>query len=458
MNNKRTNSNSQNILIIDDDAYMCGILEKLIKDAGYEPDIAYSGKSAMKKLDAGEYDLVFCDYRLPETTGFDILQFIKKKYLTLPVIIMTAYGDISTAVKLIKAGAEEYITKPVIPEELINLIKRTIHPRKSDDLESFGKNFILGKSEGIQKVLKHIEAVAPTDITVLINGETGSGKEYIARSIHYKSKRKDKPFIAVDCGAIPRDLANSELYGHIKGSFTGAINDKKGYFEEANGGTLFLDEVGNLSHENQVKLLRALQEKVINRVGESKNIRIDVRVIAASNEDLLKNVKEQTFREDLYHRLNGFKIHIPPLRERGEDILIFANNFLRKASKRFDKDIVDFDDEVKQMLLSYPWFGNIRELENLINRCVLLASEDTITMDVLPEEVKAYQHDHQYVDSSGIQNYALKNATQSAERRAISEALQEANFNKSKAARILNIDRKTLYNKIKQFNIEVIEK
>lgn len=446
------------ILIIDDDAYICGILEKIMKDAGFKPQIAYNGKSAIKKLQSNDFDLVFCDYRLPETTGFELLTYIKKNYPTLPVIIMTAYGEISTAVKLIKAGANDYITKPVIPEDIIRLVKRTVDYKKADDIRSFGKNFIFGKSEAIQKVFKHVEAVAPTDITVLLNGETGSGKEYIARTIHFKSKRKEKPFIAVDCGAIPRDLANSELFGHIKGSFTGAIADKKGYFEVANGGTLFLDEVGNLSHENQVKLLRALQEKVINRVGESKNIHIDVRVIAASNEDLLQNVKEHTFREDLYHRLNGFKIRIPPLREREEDVLIFAHNFLKKASKRFEKEVTEFDEEVEQMLLNYPWYGNIRELENLINRCVLLASDKKITVEVLPDEIKEYYQDTEHIEFLGKHKYALKDATQVAERKAISEALQEANYNKSKAARILNIDRKTLYNKIKQFNIEVAEK
>ena len=280
----------------------------------------------------------------------------------------------------------------------------------------------------------------------------------IARAIHYKSKRNHKPFVAVDCGAIPRDLANSELFGHIKGSFTGAIADKKGYFEVANGGTLFLDEVGNLSHENQVKLLRALQEKVINRVGESKNIGIDVRVIAASNEDLLKNVRERTFREDLYHRLNGFKIRIPPLREREEDILIFANNFVNKASKRFEKQITEIDEDVKQMLLYYPWHGNIRELENLINRCVLLAPSNTITVDVLPDELKSYYHENEQPQLSFNNKHDLKDATKVAERKAIADALRQANYNKSKAARILNIDRKTLYNKIKQFSIEVIEK
>jgi two-component system, NtrC family, response regulator HydG len=449
---------SFNILIIDDDVYICGILEKFMKDAGFNSEISYNSKTAIKKLQNQDFDLVFCDYRLPETTGYEMLEYIKNNYPSLPVIIMTAYGDISMAVKLIKAGADDYITKPVLPEDIIRLINRTVDKNKTDDIRTFGKNFIFGKSEAIQKVFRHLEAVAPTDITVLLDGETGSGKEYIARAIHFKSKRKDKPFVAVDCGAIPRDLANSELFGHIKGSFTGAIADKKGYFEVANGGTLFLDEVGNLSHENQVKLLRALQEKVINRVGESKNIGIDVRVIAASNEDLLKNVRERTFREDLYHRLNGFKIRIPPLREREEDILIFADNFLKKASKRFEKQIAEIDEDVKQMLLNYPWHGNIRELENLINRCVLLAPSNTITVDVLPDELKSYYHENEHPQFSFNNKHALKDATKVAERKAIADALQEANYNKSKAARILNIDRKTLYNKIKQFNIEVIEK
>jgi len=306
--------------------------------------------------------------------------------------------------------------------------------------------------------LEHVKIVAPTDLTVLIEGETGSGKEYIAKAIHYASARSKKPFIAVDCGAIPKELANSELFGHIKGAFTGAINNKIGYFEQAKGGTLFLDEVGNLPYENQVKLLRALQERFINKVGDNKTIKIDVRIITASNDDLLKKVEANEFREDLYHRLNGFKIHLPPLRERGEDILEFADFFIRRANKAFNKNVTGIEDEARRLIFRYNWFGNIRELQNVMNRAVLLSQTDTIKAEVLPDEIRFnnLQSDARSASSFNHSEVtALKEATLITEKEVITNALMEANFNKSKAAKMLNIDRKTLYNKIKQYEIEI---
>ncbi len=323
-------------------------------------------------------------------------------------------------------------------------------------MSSFNENFIAGKSSAIKEVLNHVELVAPTELTVLIEGETGSGKEYIARAIHYTSKRKNKPFVAVDCGAMPKDLANSELFGHVKGAFTGAINDKQGHFLEAEGGTIFLDEVGNLPYENQSKLLRALQERVISKVGENKIINVDVRVIVATNESLIKLVGENEFREDLYHRLNEFKINLPPLRERSEDIMEFVEAFIQRANKQFGKSVTGLDNEVKRLLTEYPWYGNIRELQNVINRAVLLTGTDKIQPGALPEEMryKSTQVEEDNLSHKIHKTEHLKEATELTEKEVIYNALIKVNFNKSKAAKLLNIDRKTLYNKIKLYKLE----
>ena len=317
------------ILVIDDDTYICELLVNYLQEKGNEVQGAFTGNKALKIIEKNIFDVVLCDYRLPDSDGLKLLKEIKTRRPATAVIIMTAYADVKMALRLIKNGAFDYVTKPIQPEEILSLINdATSQEREPVSETAFKDEFVTGKSEGIAKVMKHVKAVAPTELTVLIEGETGSGKEYIAKAIHYASERKDKPFIAVDCGAIPKELANSELFGHIKGAFTGAINDKRGYFEQAKGGTLFLDEVGNLPYENQVKLLRALQERIINRVGDNKTIKVDVRLISASNDDLLNQVEENEFREDLYHRLNGFKIPIPALRDRKEDLMEFAHFFI----------------------------------------------------------------------------------------------------------------------------------
>jgi two-component system response regulator HydG len=447
------------ILVIDDDTFMCDLIVNHLKQNNFEVKGTYTGRNGMKLIEKENYDIVLCDYRLPNTDGYKILQEIKLKKPLLPVIIMTAYAEVRMAVKLIKSGAYDYITKPVQPEELLRTINRALESGEEKETpDSFSEKFITGNSKAIQEVMQHVKVVAPTDLTVLIEGETGSGKEYIAKAIHYASKRSKAPFVAVDCGAIPKDLANSELFGHIKGAFTGAINNKAGYFEQAKGGTLFLDEVGNLSYENQVKLLRALQERFINKVGDNKVIKVDVRVITASNDDLLKLVEDNGFREDLYHRLNGFKIYLPPLRERDEDILEFASFFIDKANKAFSKSVEGIEEDAKKLIFRYNWYGNIRELQNVINRAVLLSKTDFIRPDVLPDEIRFNN-----LQTGGRQNNfsnhrdvkELKEATLITEKEVITNALIESNYNKSKAAKILNIDRKTLYNKINQYNIEI---
>ncbi len=449
------------ILVIDDDTYICKLLENYLDKKGYQVKVAYTGSSAIEKVKQNDFDLVLSDYRLPDRDGFDILNHVHRKDPTVPVIIMTAYKEMGTAIKLIKSGAYDYITKPLIPEEVLSLIREAISQRNhQEDSVSFEKDFIRGNSPNFQKILEHIRIVSPVNMAVIIEGETGSGKEYVARAIHFHSKRKEGPFIAVDCGALPQGVVNSELFGHIKGSFTGATFDKKGLFEQAHKGTLFLDEISNLDAENQMKLLRVLQEKTVTRIGDSRTIKVDVRLIVASNTDLLLEVKQGNLREDLYHRLNEFKIQVPPLRERGEDVLVFAEAFMNRAARRFGKQVTGFDNEVRQVLLSYHWPGNIRELRNVMTRAVLLANTPTVGMAVIPDEVKTRQAIEQNLGQlSSREGYdiKLKDAAGIAEKEAIIQALVKSNYNKSQAARLLNIDRKTLYNKIKQFNITLIE-
>lgn len=304
------------ILIIDDDPYIVTLLESYFKREGYKIFTSYKGQSALKLLLSEKIDVVLCDIRLPDFEGLDLLQRIRQLSPESVTIMMTAYGEIRAAVKSIQMGAFEYVTKPILPEEISDMVSRAVVKRQGQ-ADQTDDEFIAGDSHKMLEVIEQSKLVAPTDMSVLIQGETGSGKEYIARLIHKNSTRKNKRFMAIDCGAIPRELASSEMFGHVKGAFTGAIADKSGFFEQANGGTVFLDEIGNLNYETQVKLLRAIQQKVISRVGDSKEIKVDVRIISATNSDMLKALEERNFREDLYHRINEFKIELPPIRERG---------------------------------------------------------------------------------------------------------------------------------------------
>ena len=445
------------VLVIDDDTFMCDLLVNHLKRHEFDAEGVYTGKDGIKLVENNRFDLVLCDYRLPDTDGFKVLQEIKSKKPLLPVIIITAYAEVHLAVKLIKSGALDYLTKPVQPEEIINILNRTLKAEKGrENIATFRNNFVTGSSKAIQNVMKQVKMVAPTELTVLIEGETGTGKEFIAKAIHYTSNRRNKPFVAVDCGAIPKDLANSELFGHIKGAFTGAINDKTGYFEQAEGGTLFLDEVGNLPYQNQVKLLRALQERFISKVGDNRQIKVDIRIITASNEDLQQMVEKYEFREDLYHRLNGFKIYLPPIRERGDDIMMFVNFFIQKANKFFKKNVEGIDQEAKKLIYRYSWYGNIRELQNVMNRAVLLSQSGKITADLFPEEIRNYTALNSGLDQVNGRNIMeLKEAKLMVEKQVIVDALIKTDYNKTIAAKLLNIDRKTLYNKIAEFNIEI---
>jgi two-component system response regulator HydG len=387
----------------------------------------------------------------------DMLVEIKKTHPDTAVIIMTSFSDIRTAVKVIKLGAFEYITKPVNPEELLMIVQQSqvkdrssVSKKKATPL----KQFVQGKGEASRKLHDYIKLVAPTTMSVIIEGESGTGKEYVARSIHQLSARANAPFVAVDCGALSKDLAASELFGHVKGAFTGAVQDKMGQFEVAHTGTLFLDEVGNLSYEVQVKLLRAIQERVISPIGSNKEIRVDVRIITATNDDLSESVRRGQFREDLFHRLNEFMLHVPALRDRAMDLEEFLDFFRMSANQELGKNVLGFDDEVLRIFKGYDWPGNLRELKNVVKRAVLLTTEDWVTTSALPAEMISAARTHAVKVAPAVQVYDLKALQETQEKEMIVKTLQEVRYNKSKAARILNIDRKTLYLKMEKYNIQ----
>jgi len=448
---------SSKILVIDDDAAFCVMLKTFLQKKGYDVVNAFTGEQAREELKNTVFDVVLTDIRLPDGDGLKILKHIKENSLDARVILMTGYTDIKTAVNAMKQGAFDYVGKPINPEEILHIIglalnrkpiKETAVLTTSIPKKTASKNanpeFVKGISNNSTELNEHVSLVAPTNMSVLIIGDSGTGKEYIAHSIHQQSKRTGKPYIAVDCGAIPKELASSEFFGHLKGSFTGAVNDKTGHFEAANGGTLFLDEVGNLSYEVQVQLLRALQERKIKPVGSNHEITVDIRVIAATNEDLQEAVRRGDFREDLYHRLNEFNIKVPRLSERKKDIMVFANHFLAQANADLEKDVQGFDADVVDLFNTYDWPGNLREMKNIIKRSVLLEKTDNIHIDVLPAEMR-----------QAPANADLSSYTKANEEETIIKALEKANYNKSKAAKLLDIDRKTLYNKLKLYNLDL---
>jgi two-component system response regulator HydG len=452
----------EKILIIDDDTFICEILKKHLQNHNYKVEIAFTGKTALEHFGKQDFALVLCDYRLPNTSGLEILQKMKAIKPEIPVIIMTAYADVRMAVQLMKMGAHDYITKPIQQEELLSLIKSTLKNDTGRNKNSIQKtfvngDFVMGESPQIKHILSLVQKVAPTNMSVIIEGETGTGKEYIARYIHENSLRKNKPFMAIDCGAIPKDIANSELFGHVKGAFTGALIDKDGLFQKADGGTLFLDEIGNLTYDIQLKLLRSIQERVVSKIGENKLQKIDIRIITATNEDLLSEVRQNTFREDLYHRINEFKIKLLPLRERSTDILVFVDHFLNMANKELNREITGITPDVKEIIMNYPWYGNLRELKNVIKRSVLMAAGNVIDRSCLPDEIvfPTLPNNTDYNEKENESNSILKNASSEIEKQLIVRTIQEAGYNKSKAAKILKIDRKTLYNKIKLYDIDL---
>ncbi|MGE0637340.1 MAG: sigma-54-dependent transcriptional regulator [Bacteroidia bacterium] len=448
------------ILVIDDNVDSCFILSSYLKKEKFETEEAYSGKSALKLIDKHNFDIAFCDYRLPDFDGIDLLKELKKKNPAMGVVIMTAYADVKIAIQCVRSGALDYITKPIHHQEMVLLIRQFLDKEdKKEQKPSSSKStekYVWGKSPQSQKLLKSIELISPTDMSVIIHGESGTGKEYVAKAIHNLSKRKSKPFVAIDCGALSEELAASEMFGHIKGSFTGAVQDKTGQFEYAKGGTLFLDEIGNLSYENQIKLLRVLQERKIRKVGGNNDIDIDVRLLVASNENLTEAARNGKFREDLYHRLNEFMITIDPLRERKQDIKLYVEYFLQDANEALGKKVKEIDDLTYEKLMSYYWHGNLRELKNVVKRAVLVANSDVVTLECIPEEIMfgSLKNETQNLNDIPLNNFDLSTIVAEAEKRAILHVLSKVANNRSRAAEVLKVDRKTLYNKMKQYGIE----
>ncbi|WP_019988088.1 sigma-54-dependent transcriptional regulator [Rudanella lutea] len=494
----------ERILIVDDNNDICLLLERFLSKQGYKTASSQRGEDGLALIRKDAFELVICDFKLPDIDGLEMLRRIKVISPSTAVIIITGYSDVRIAVQALKYGAFDYVTKPLYPDEILYTIKSALDRRqqtltspagatsetetapastpakgtsgrgtKSATMAPDGKRFIFGKSRAAEQLQKHIELIAPTNMSVIITGETGTGKEFVANAIHLRSKRAEKPFVAIDCGALSKDLAGSELFGHVKGAFTGALSDKAGSFEYANGGTLFLDEIGNLSYDNQIKLLRVLQERKIRRIGSNQDIPVDVRIVCATNEDLRDAVRQGRFREDIYHRIDEFRIELTPLRERRTDIMIFAEHFLQLANQQLEKEVQGFEDEAKEKLRDYYWHGNLRELQNVVKRAVLLTQGDYVQVEALPHEIvhPTYFHPEDQSVAAGVQVYPdviragatviaqpasnLKSVSENAERAAILKVLEKTGYNKTKAAEVLNIDRKTLYNKLKAYDIHL---
>ena len=453
----------KSILIVEDDITYGMMLKTWLGKKGFQVASVSSIARAQKHLETEGADLILSDLRLPDKDGIDLLKWLGEQGLSIPLIMMTSYADIQSAVQAMKLGASDYVAKPVNPDELLKKIseavkqpvaspKQTISSGKGESTHQKNaggapsSDYLEGESDAAKQLYNYVGLVAPTNMSVLINGSSGTGKEYVAHRIHQLSKRSDKPFIAVDCGSIPKELAASEFFGHVKGSFTGALTDKTGAFVAANGGTIFLDEIGNLSYEVQIQLLRALQERKIRPVGSTQEISVDIRLVSATNENLEQGIEKGTFREDLYHRINEFTLRMPDLKERKEDILLFANFFLDQANKELDKHLIGFDAKASQALMNYHWPGNLRQMKNIVKRATLLAQNSFITLLELGTELLE-------TPASSSTSIALRN--EETEKEHILEALRQTGNNKSKAAQLLNIDRKTLYNKLKLYNIDL---
>ncbi len=483
-------SNSHSILIVDDHKNTLKIWSDVLKGEGYNVFTAETGKAAISLFEKEDIDLVILDMMLPDMKGIEVLEKIKSLKSDAIVIIITGYGGVETAVTAMKKGAYNYRTKPLEPEDLIESVKKAIEAYESEqtkeevkyirnrEKQTFSPKNIIGKSKAMQHILSIVEKVAQSESsTVLIRGETGTGKELIARAIHYLSRRKDNPFIDVNCTAIPENLLESELFGYEKGAFTDAKESKKGVFELADGGTLFLDEIGDMSYAMQAKLLRVLQDKTFKKIGGSKNIRVDVRIIASTNMDLEKAIRENKFREDLYYRLKVIPIYLPPLREREKDSVIIANYYLKKFNREFKKNIKGFTDDAVKLITTYKWPGNIRELRNVMERIVLLENVEYLTakhlslhIEDVPDYGKAIsdrksekstdgelpyiQNDSSEKGEDGFFELKLKSLSlEEAEKELIKKALELNNWNRNAVASAIGINRTTLYSKMKKYGI-----
>ncbi|PIB36962.1 sigma-54-dependent Fis family transcriptional regulator [Reichenbachiella sp. 5M10] len=458
------------ILVVDDDPSFNEMLSSYLRRQNHEVEQAFSAQSALSAFKSQVIDLVLTDFKLPGMDGLELIRTIKEERADMPVILITNYSDVRTAVTSIQLGAFEFITKPVNPDEMLLTIGQALQDKKSpkpkqtkaQGTSTDSPTYVIGSSPQSKDLWQHMQLVAPTKMTVLILGESGTGKEYAAKMIHEKSKRAKGAFVALDCGVLSKELAASELFGHVKGAFTGATQDKKGAFEHANGGTIFLDEIGNLPYEVQVQLLRVIQERKVRLVGSEKEIEVDVRIIAATNENIAVTGSQTEFRADLYHRLNEFELKIPALRERKEDLGEYIDLFLRQACDELDREVSGLDAAAEAIVTKYSWPGNLRELRNVIKRAVLLSTSEFITPAQLPGEL-AHEtsipaqngHEDPVTPTPEPPEMDLKALQEKNEKQLIIETLEKTRYNKSKTAKMLNIDRKTLYNKLTKYQIEI---
>ena len=449
----------EKILVVDDDREILELIAEILKDEGYAVDTASNGKKAIKSIDAEFYDLVMTDLKMPQADGMKVLRHVVEQSPDTVCIMLTGYGSIESAVEAIKTGAFHYITKPVKADEIKMVVQKALKYKllerenvllKRELRKKYRFENFVGDSKAIQDVFELIEKVADTDSTVLITGESGTGKELIAKAIHYNSYRKDNPMVVINCGAIPEELLESELFGHEKGAFTGAHKSRIGRFELANGGTIFLDEIGDMSPNLQVKLLRVLQEQKFERVGSTRTITVDIRVIAATNKDLFTAVKEGKFREDLYYRLNVIPIKVPPLRDRKSDIPLLVEFSVRKFNKEKQKRIKGLTSEAMETILQYDWPGNVRELENMVERVVILANGDEVGLDDVPETIRVAVQKMEPAEALPKGGIRFDHAVEEYEKKLILQALDETNWVKTKAAKLLKMNRTTLIEKMKK--------
>ncbi|WP_337637507.1 sigma-54 dependent transcriptional regulator [Hallella sp.] len=447
------------ILIVEDDLTFATMMQTWLRKKGFDVDRVSSVSAAARQLtDTPSFDLILSDLRLPDHDGLFLLEWMRKHNLRIPFIVMTSYAEVQNAVLAMKTGASDYIAKPVQPDILLQKIRDALSTpepaltpqpatpapeAKAQEPTADVPRYIEGKSEASRQLYEYVGLVAPTPMSVLILGASGTGKEYVARRIHELSPRRDKPFFALDCGAIPKEVAASEFFGYVKGTFTGATTDKTGAFVEANGGTLFLDEVGNLSYDVQVQLLRALQERKVRPLGGAHEIDVDIRLVCATNGDLASLVADGQFREDLYHRINEFTIYMPELKDRGADIFLFADLFIKHANADLGRDVIGLDDKASERIASYAWPGNLRELNNVMRRATLLAKGKHIGLSDLERSM---------APSTPTEPLALHD--EQTEQQRIEAALRATGGNKSKAAQLLAVDRKTLYNKMKRYGMD----
>ena len=451
------------VLIVDDEENMRHMLSAFLANHGYVTEAAENGSQALAKLKENPYDIVLCDIRMPQMDGMRFLQKLADEHATIPtVIMMSAYGSLDDAIEAMKLGAYDYVSKPFKPDEILlalrkaeereRLRRENLQLRQEVKKEYSFEN-IIAKSAEMHQIFETVHKIADYRTTVLITGESGTGKELIARAIHYHSDRSGGPFVAINCGAIPENLLESELFGHVKGAFTDATRNKKGLFEEADGGTLFLDEIGELPKFLQVKLLRVLQDSEIRRVGDTKSHKVDVRIIAATVKNLAKEVAKESFREDLFYRLNVIPIHLPPLRDRKEDIPLLAQHFLRKCNVSLNTRMEGISPEAMAALIEHSWMGNVRELENAIERAMVLSESDQIHLEQLPDRV--VEHKSNGSTSLSTDDLSIKKASRSLEKELIRKALEKTRGNRTHASRLLEISHRTLLYKIEEYGIQL---